>query len=822
MAKSATSGKTLFSGQATPAGGVSYAGDKPNPELRAFVERHMAERPYDPSTDGYNVPAFDKPIETTKATASYNVHTYWSKKPHDAIRQYIRHYTKPGDLVLDSFCGSGGTAIAALLECRKAISIDRSPAAASITAAYSQLFSCLDFSDALEKLGRLVVPKIAERFVLKQGQFVKAAIYTERFRCVKCYEPVPFILAESGDEHQFRGRTAAEELCPTCGEPISTNTDERMGFVPAELHVAESLNARRLTRIAVLGDESVAERFPVRPRRPPAHLLTPLEGNIQPRLWKNLKKAGAITAADLFSDANLEALQLIDNNIKHLDGVTESAKALLHLALHAVLYNCTRMYRHRTKTAGGGGYLSKCLNPWPAFADKCREIERAIQEASTESEQGARLHVVSNDSATCLSGITDDSIDYIFTDPPYGGTYHYGALNLLWEVWRGSDLGWRSEEVIVTEDGSLTFADWGERLRKAMHECYRVLKPGRWVSLCFHRETELWEAVNDIMAEVGFVAAQRDAALFIETGQKSYNQVTGATAKKRDLVINFRKPRPSEAGGSRLVIPEGADAKTFADLARQVIRNYLQANPASTKDRLYDDLVSRMVRAGQMRAHNFDELLREVADEVKDAGGASRWYLKETEEGQVDAAEAAKEDAAAKAMEKFIAKTLEKSYAEGVHYSDLFEHYLYAVKDKPRRSLADWLPDYFFKTEDGTWRLPVDEDERELKEQARASGENRRIKRYAAMLQAGVAVPKERVPTAATLAEWIRHAKRSGLYEAGKLLYERGGLDASKLSEEQQVEVEEDYQVCVRALQRAAGGKAPTVKKKKGRKKKSD
>jgi hypothetical protein len=173
-------------------------------------------------------------------------------------------------------------------------------------------------------------------------------------------------------------------------------------------------------------------------------------------------------------------------------------------------------------------------------------------------------------------------------------------------------------------------------------------------------------------------------------------------------------------------------------------------------------------------------------------------------------------------MEKFIAKTLEKSYAEGVHYSDLFEHYLYAVKDKPRRSLADWLPDYFFKTEDGTWRLPVDEDERELKEQARASGENRRIKRYAAMLQAGVAVPKERVPTAATLAEWIRHAKRSGLYEAGKLLYERGGLDASKLSEEQQVEVEEDYQVCVRALQRAAGGKAPTVKKKKGRKKKSD
>ena len=78
-----------------------YSGDKPNPNLRAFVERHIMENPYDPETDDYDVLPFDKPIETTKATAIYNMHTYWSKKPHDAIRQYIRHYTKPGDLVLD-------------------------------------------------------------------------------------------------------------------------------------------------------------------------------------------------------------------------------------------------------------------------------------------------------------------------------------------------------------------------------------------------------------------------------------------------------------------------------------------------------------------------------------------------------------------------------------------------------------------------------------------------------------------------------------------------------------------------------------------------
>ena len=97
------------------------------------MQPHLSERPYDPQTYRYDVPAFDQPIETIKATAIYNMHAYRPKKPYDAISQYIRHYTKSGDLVLDPFCGSGGMALAALMEGRKAIAIDRSPAATFIT-----------------------------------------------------------------------------------------------------------------------------------------------------------------------------------------------------------------------------------------------------------------------------------------------------------------------------------------------------------------------------------------------------------------------------------------------------------------------------------------------------------------------------------------------------------------------------------------------------------------------------------------------------------------------------------------------------------------
>ena len=97
------------------------------------MEQHIKERPYDPETDDYNVPAFDKTQSVANRRDALNdLHIYWSKKPYSAIRQYIRHYSEPHDLILDPFYGSGGTALAALMEEPKAIAIDRSPAATFI------------------------------------------------------------------------------------------------------------------------------------------------------------------------------------------------------------------------------------------------------------------------------------------------------------------------------------------------------------------------------------------------------------------------------------------------------------------------------------------------------------------------------------------------------------------------------------------------------------------------------------------------------------------------------------------------------------------
>jgi hypothetical protein len=134
----------------------------------------------------------------------------------------------------------------------------------------------------------------------------------------------------------------------------------------------------------------------------------------------------------------------------------------------------------------------------------------------------------------------------------------------------------------------------------------------------------------------------------------------------------------------------------------------------------------------------------------------------------------------------------------GVHYSHLFEQYL-PVQDKPRRLLADWLPEFFFRTPKGTWRPPGDVEERQQKAALRASGALRRIKRFANALLAGVPPhPRDAPENAATGAEWLRQCRRAGLHDLGRVLYEKGGVDFSSLPEDARLQAKEDYQLCVR------------------------
>src|SRR6266852_681192 len=231
----------LFKSEAHQMPAGYYSGDQPNPNLRAFVEAHLAERPYDPEHDGYDVPALSRPIETTKATAIYNMHTYWSKKPHDAIRQYIEHYTRPGDLVLDPFCGSGSTALAALMAGRKAIAIDRSPAATFITKNYCTPVDIVPLKQSFEELKQKVKSEIDWLYETRcdrcDGPAMTAYIvYSQVFQCPRCLGKVPLFDCVEVKVQMAKGTSKIINVCPSCyklgiEEEISTRA-KRFGSIP--------------------------------------------------------------------------------------------------------------------------------------------------------------------------------------------------------------------------------------------------------------------------------------------------------------------------------------------------------------------------------------------------------------------------------------------------------------------------------------------------------------------------------------------------------------------------------------------------------------
>ena len=83
----------------------------PNPFIEEFIRENGA--PYDEATDDYHCEPFAADVSEGKSDPIYTAHTYHTKVPYKAIINYILHYTKPGDIILDGFCGTGMTGVAA-------------------------------------------------------------------------------------------------------------------------------------------------------------------------------------------------------------------------------------------------------------------------------------------------------------------------------------------------------------------------------------------------------------------------------------------------------------------------------------------------------------------------------------------------------------------------------------------------------------------------------------------------------------------------------------------------------------------------------------
>ena len=154
---------------------------------------------------------------------------------------------------------------------------------------------------------------------------------------------------------------------------------------------------------------------------------------------------------------------------------------------------------------------------------------------------------------TALLGLPDDSVDYVFTDPPFGENIYYADLNFLVESWHRV-LTNAAPEAIVDRFKGKGLPEYQRLMQRCFEEYRRVLKPGRWITIVFHNSRNaVWTAIQEALLAAGFVVAD---VRTMDKGQGSYRQVT-STAVKQDLVISAYKPN----GGleARFALGKGAE-----------------------------------------------------------------------------------------------------------------------------------------------------------------------------------------------------------------------------------------------------------------------
>lgn len=162
-----------------------------------------------------------------------------------------------------------------------------------------------------------------------------------------------------------------------------------------------------------------------------------------------------------------------------------------------------------------------------------------------------------------------ETVDYIFTDPPFGGNLMYSELNFLWEAWLKVFTN-SGPEAVTSRVRGKGLSEYRELMTRCFREYHRVLKPGRWMTMAFHNSrNSVWNAIQKGLREAGFVIADIRT---LDKRQDTFNQAAGGGSVKQDLVISAWKPRGGGSGQA------GLDAGTEEGVW-EFVRTRLQGLP---------------------------------------------------------------------------------------------------------------------------------------------------------------------------------------------------------------------------------------------------
>jgi len=529
----------------------------PNPWLNDFIAEWEEEKK-DLEKQGLRKANFEvtepyaADVSEGKNNPIYMAHSYHTKVPHPAIMRYILHYTQPGDIVFDGFAGTGMTGVAASISRsrnirleennrplwgkRNAIVSDLSPIASFIAYNYNSGREVDIIIDDYERIINYLNEKYIHFYKTRHSKdhfgSINYIIYSDVFLCPSCNNDVVYF-----NEAVTKNKDSilSEFKCPSCSTVVSKRTLHRKMIT--KVVNGELLKISETTPV-LINYSFKNKRFEKVPDAEDFLLIESIE--------KNYKDVAFPT--DILPDGFNTAQPKTSHNafrVNHffskralviLNELLVSNEALFLLT--ASMWNASKLYRWRT--SGKGGIMNGVLyiasthqenNVISVLKNKLNDIRRAFAEPISSN-------LVSTHSAS-HNPIQDSSVDYIFTDPPFGGNIMYSELSYLWESWLKVKTNNKPEAIENTFQNK-GILEYQRLMSQCFQEFYRILKDGKWMTVEFSNTgAAVWNGIQTSLNNAGFVVAN---VASLDKKQGSFKAVTTVTAVKQDLVISCYKP----------------------------------------------------------------------------------------------------------------------------------------------------------------------------------------------------------------------------------------------------------------------------------------
>jgi DNA modification methylase len=606
-------------------------------------------------------------------TAMYLMHKWWARKPHNVVAEYIRHYSKEGEIVLDPFCGSGVTALEAVRLKRKIIASDLNPMAIFITEETLKPLDLDLFKSIFNELESKVQKEIDELYVTK---------------CTKC-----------------KRQATITHVIWEMNKPV---------LIKYECHCRSDLQTKKpdkkdLALIKIIDATQLKYWYP-------KNKISEEGGATQ------AKSQGMSFYYELFTHRNLLAFARIFDEIQKV--TDERVRSALKFTFTSSLAQGSKLVFVIEKRGRESGEVEESsdvgswtinnywvppkhfeINAWRCFEERFNKVLKGKDESNRElgyyqeakslkDLQSEKTALIAVKSAMGLSHIPDNSVDYIFTDPPYGGSIPYSGLTEMWMGWLDFSIEY-DKEITVNEKIGKGFDYYHQLLYVSFSEMFRVLKPEHYLTVTFHNtDIKVWNSIIRAVMTAGFhlekIIYQPPARPSAKGLLHPYGTAVG------DYYIRFYK------GRTRVVVGEEMAQEKYKQIVVAEAKNIIARRGEPTA---FTHILNSIYPALDKAGYRFkggtatpDSVLREHIGKDFVLTPDNKWWLKDIS--------AIEQTPLTERVEKAVVNVLNRKII--VSFDDVLQEIFFSFKNAltpETQSIQGVIAEYARKTPDGCWQL---------------------------------------------------------------------------------------------------------------------